>query len=66
MPLGRKIIKHVTLGLIAEGEEASKSDNQTSQARNGCAVVSDSAETINGRSLERAVDEERVVVAYKC
>lgn len=65
MTLCRKVVENVALGLVAKSEKASQSHDETSNARDKCRIVSDSAKPIDGRCLERAIDQKRIMVADK-
>lgn len=58
----RKVVEHIPQRLIAECEEASEGHCKTGKHRNASAVVRDPCKPVDGRLLQRAVDEEAVVI----
>lgn len=61
-----EVVEHVALGEGAEGKEAREGHGQAGEHGDGGAEVGYAGETVDGGGFEGAIDEEGIVMAYKC
>jgi len=62
-PVRGEVVEHVALSVGAEGEEAGKGHDQAREHGHAGRPVGDAGEAVEGGLAQRAVDEERVVMA---
>lgn len=61
--VGGEIIEHIAQGLVAKGEKPREGHQQAGEHGDARGEVRYFAETVDGRSLEGAIDEEGIVMA---
>lgn len=64
--VGGEVIEDIAFSFVTECEKAADGHKKTGNHGDSRGVVGYLRKTVQGRCFEGAIDEERVMVAYKC